>query len=100
MALIRGLHGLCPCPRCLVAPEDLSDLTVVSEARTPEGTRQIFLDVEACRTQSDKESILKKYGLRPQEVCMVFRMLELCLMLFQECIPSARAHKCICGIVL
>ncbi|KAF9024771.1 hypothetical protein BDP27DRAFT_1248625 [Rhodocollybia butyracea] len=65
MTLIRGLRGLCPCPKCLVRKDDLSDLTKQSPLRTAQGTVDILKKVNTLTRQSDKEEILKQNGLRP-----------------------------------
>ncbi|THU90821.1 hypothetical protein K435DRAFT_675329, partial [Dendrothele bispora CBS 962.96] len=65
MALIRGLGGLCPCPKCFVSQEDLSDLSVQFQLRTPVHTLEIFQQVKKCTTQVEKENILKEFSLRP-----------------------------------
>ncbi|KAF9019316.1 hypothetical protein BDP27DRAFT_1439933 [Rhodocollybia butyracea] len=65
MTLIWGLRGLCPCPKCLVRKDDLSDLTKQSPLRTAQGTVDILKKVNTLTRQSDKEEILKQNGLRP-----------------------------------
>ncbi|THV00958.1 hypothetical protein K435DRAFT_818161 [Dendrothele bispora CBS 962.96] len=65
MALIRGLGGLCPCPKCLVPQDKLSDLSNTFELRSPENTHKVFQKVNLCSTQAEKEDLLKQVSLRP-----------------------------------
>ncbi|KAF8136888.1 hypothetical protein K438DRAFT_2120589 [Mycena galopus ATCC 62051] len=63
MTLIRGLGGNHPCPVCLVRKDEQSDLTIISELRTAQNSREAveearFLSVEA------GENLLKNLGLR------------------------------------
>lgn len=69
MALIRGLRGLCPCPKCLVPKDQLSDLSQVYDLRTAKGT-QYLLDEAAELIQADKEDLLKSHGLRNVQVSL------------------------------
>ena len=68
MALIWGLRGLCPCPKCLVPKDQLSDLTQQHMLRTGQGV-QDFFDEAADLGAVDKENLLKEQGLRDIEVC-------------------------------
>jgi hypothetical protein len=65
MALIRGLRGLCPCPKCLVPKDQLSDLTVRHEARTGKGVHEL---VGSDLAAGEKDELLKAQGLRDIEV--------------------------------
>jgi hypothetical protein len=65
LALIRGLHGRCPCPICLVEEGSLSDLSTVYPERSEEHVKAL---VEKPETKGAKEDILKKYGLRAVKV--------------------------------
>jgi hypothetical protein len=69
MALIRGLRGLCPCPKCLVPKDQLSDLTQHHLLRTGQGVKDLF--VEAANLGAvDKDNLLKEQGLHDIEVCV------------------------------
>jgi hypothetical protein len=67
MALIRGLKGLCPCPKCLVPKDQLSDLTKTHDLRTVEGVRDLFIEAAALGAV-DKDNLLKMQGLRDVQV--------------------------------
>jgi hypothetical protein len=67
MALIRGLRGLCPCPKCLVPKDQLSDLTKTHTARTGQGVYEL---VSAKMGAVEKDSLLKAQGLRDIQVGM------------------------------
>ena len=70
MALIRGLRGLCPCPKCLVPRDKLSDLSHNHELRTAQGIQGIF---EKARNlgATARDEIFKKAGLRDIKVGIV-----------------------------
>jgi hypothetical protein len=68
MALIRGLGGLFPCPRCLVPKEKLSKIDVPYELRTAESTRETFLAARNAPTKAQEEAIVKKKSLRMVKV--------------------------------
>lgn len=68
MALIRGLRGLHPCPKCLISNTDLSDLSQDCELRTAVAISQLLKDV-ANMSAADREEKLKAQGLRPVAVC-------------------------------
>ena len=69
MALIRGVNCLCPCPRCLVPRDQLSDLTSEPhEARTQAGTSIILREAEEMPTRKEASEHLKRYGLRNVDV--------------------------------
>ena len=67
MALIQGLHGLCPCPKCLVPKNQLSDLTKKHPHRSGQGVQDLFNEAADLRVV-DKENLLKTQGLRDIEV--------------------------------
>ena len=69
MALIRGLRGLCPCPKCLVLKDQLSDLTQRHENRTAQKIRNLLNEV-ATLSATDREKQLKQQGLRDVKVGM------------------------------
>ena len=69
MALIRGLRGLCPCPKCLVPKDQLSDLTQEHILRTGQGVQDLFSEA-ADLGAVDKNNLLKQQGLRDIEVCV------------------------------
>ena len=62
MALIRGLRGLCPCPKCLVSKDKLSDLTQLYTPRMGQGVQDLFAEAEHLGTV-DKDKLLKMQGL-------------------------------------
>lgn len=64
MALIRGVKGLYPCPRCLVPHDQLSDLSQRFDPRTAADTIAILNQVNVLELAKDKERLLKKYSLR------------------------------------
>ncbi|KAF5338294.1 hypothetical protein D9758_015755 [Tetrapyrgos nigripes] len=65
MALIRGLGGLCPCPKCLVPSHELSDLSKLFPARDVQETRLLMTKVFASKTNTEKDNLTKEFGLRP-----------------------------------
>ena len=69
MAAIRGLRGLAACPVCLIPTKQLADLSVVSELRTAEDSKESFLKVQN-KTLEEVEKELKPKGLRPVYVCL------------------------------
>ena len=64
MALIRGSHGHCPCPVCLVPLKDQRRIMEKYTLRTVDDTKAILELVRSQRTAADKESILKENGIR------------------------------------
>ncbi|TFY76117.1 hypothetical protein EWM64_g7894 [Hericium alpestre] len=64
MVLTRGFKSKCPCPVCLVKPEELSDLTQSYEARTATKVQETIAKARAARTRKDAEVMLKAEGLR------------------------------------
>lgn len=60
MALIRGTHGLRPCPVCLIPSKDLADINITAPLRDMEETQQLVAE--------GVEAKLKDQGLRPVEV--------------------------------
>lgn len=70
MALIRGLGGLYPCPRCLV-PKDQQLLLAISwPKRCAQQHQAILNDPSLNLTQRDKK--LKQLGLRDVSVCYLY----------------------------
>jgi hypothetical protein len=67
MSLIRGLKGLCPCPKCLIPQDKLSDFTEKYDLRTQESTQNIFQEARDLGATA-KDEFLKKYGLRDVQV--------------------------------
>lgn len=67
MSLIRGLKGLCPCPKCLIPQDKLSDFTEKYDLRTQESTQNIFQEARDLGATA-KDDFLKKYGLRDVQV--------------------------------
>ncbi|KAF7965604.1 hypothetical protein HWV62_42659 [Athelia sp. TMB] len=63
MALICGLGGICPCPKCLVRSENLSDFLEPQPICTAANTKQILNTVKS-QTGEVHEGILKENGLR------------------------------------
>ncbi|KAK7436908.1 hypothetical protein VKT23_017983 [Stygiomarasmius scandens] len=64
MALIRGIWGLYPCPKCLVKRDAQFDLSVKANLRTAEHTQQLLYQANNLpRGQGDQ--ILQDHGLRP-----------------------------------
>ena len=62
MALVHALKGLCPCPKCLILQDKLSDFTEKYDLCTSEGTQKIFEEAGDLSATA-KDSLLKKYGL-------------------------------------
>lgn len=69
MALIRGLKGLCPCPKCLIPQDKLSDFTQKYDLRTAESTQKSFEEAKSLGVTA-KQEFLKQYGLRNVAVCV------------------------------
>ena len=73
MALIRGgVFSLYPCPRCLVHKDKLGDLSKTAELRTEERMKEVLETARSQRLRTEKEEILKGYGLRDVDVRHVF----------------------------
>ena len=69
ICLIRGQHGLCPCPRCLIPKEDLAEHKI-GKLRTARDALAILKQVDEAPTKAIKEEIVKEFGLRPLFVCI------------------------------
>jgi hypothetical protein len=69
MAVIRGLRSARPCPVCLISSEDLSDISITAERRTPTTMRKIYDDAKKLN-KKDQEELLKAFGLRDVEVSL------------------------------
>ncbi|KAE9393198.1 hypothetical protein BT96DRAFT_967228 [Gymnopus androsaceus JB14] len=67
IALIQGLRGLCPCPKCLIPGTKLSDFDAVYPEQTPQETVSMLNQAKQLESTSKAEAevILKKYSLRP-----------------------------------
>jgi len=70
MALIRGLRGLCPCPKCLIPHDKLSDLSQKYELYTARTTQDIFKSAAGLKAAA-RDDIFKKHGLRDIKVSAV-----------------------------
>ncbi|KAJ3804271.1 hypothetical protein F5876DRAFT_83451 [Lentinula aff. lateritia] len=64
MALIRGLHGLCPCPKCFVPNDKLSEPTN-AELRMAAHAHEQLQTANTKPSKTEKEKILKKFSMRP-----------------------------------
>ena len=62
-----------PCPKCLVAHEDLHKISANFEERTPQTMRTVLMQVSQAKTKAAKEKILMDNGMHNIEVS------------FQEC---------------
>ena len=62
MALIRGLGCLCPCPKCYVPWDVLSNLSEVYDSCTAEKTASV-LEEASTLPADEKEDLLKEHGL-------------------------------------
>ena len=62
MCLICGLKGLCPCPKCLISKDSLSDLSLKADLHTPEHAVAILNQVGKLQNKTECENILKKVG--------------------------------------
>ena len=71
MALIRGLRCLCPCPKCYVPWDQLSDLSTEHKLRTAEITACILEQVAAL-SADEGDQLLKEHGLRNAHVSRVY----------------------------
>lgn len=68
MSLIRGVNGLCPCPRCLIRADQQGDASVRAPPRTAADTQAVIQDARQQRFAKDKEGILKPVSLRDVDV--------------------------------
>jgi hypothetical protein len=68
MTLIRGLGSKSPCPICLIPRDQLTNLSETFERRTKENMWKIYEDAKVLNA-TDKEELLKTFGLREVEVC-------------------------------
>ncbi|KAJ3977305.1 hypothetical protein EV361DRAFT_879617 [Lentinula raphanica] len=64
ICLIRGLGGLCPCPRCDISKDELATYTV-GNLRTADEAVKILAEADSATTKADKEEIVKALGMRP-----------------------------------
>ncbi|KAJ8074178.1 hypothetical protein PM082_012470 [Marasmius tenuissimus] len=65
MCVIRGLMGLCPCPKCFIPKDELWDLTNVSAPRTAQHAVETHNTVLGLNTKAEQEEHLKQYSMRP-----------------------------------
>jgi hypothetical protein len=68
MALIRGIKGKCPCPRCLIAEELLFNLRAPFKLRTTEEAKALLVKASQARYKYQQEEILQPVGLRNVQV--------------------------------
>ena len=59
MCLIRGLGGLCPCTRCLIPKEQLSQY-IIGDLRTAQHAVDVLAKAEAAETKVEKDEIVKE----------------------------------------
>jgi hypothetical protein len=94
MALIRGLNGLCPCPICLVPPDKQMDLSEDYDLRTASKSEGLIKKASEMTLASDKEALLKIYGLRPVKVRIITVHLIVCVICRPECILACQLFRC------
>ncbi|KAF8207999.1 hypothetical protein K438DRAFT_2071545 [Mycena galopus ATCC 62051] len=63
MTLIRGLGGNHPCPVCLVRKDEQSDLSIISDLRTAQDSKQAVEQARGLTIEAG-ENLLKDLGLR------------------------------------
>ncbi|KAK6984340.1 hypothetical protein R3P38DRAFT_3332873 [Favolaschia claudopus] len=66
MALIRGSGGNHPCPICLIHRDDQSDLTIIADLRTAQGSKEAVETAQSLSAEAG-ENLLKGLGLRKVE---------------------------------
>lgn len=73
ISLIRGLQGLCPCPKCLIPKDKLTDHGTVYAKRTPAQTISRLNQAAKIRktSKTDAEELLKELSLRPHIVSYI-----------------------------
>jgi len=71
MSLIRGVNGLCPCPRCLIQADKQGDPSGRAPARTAANTQATINRARQQKFLKDKEEILKNAGLRDVDVLIL-----------------------------
>ncbi|KAL0058382.1 hypothetical protein AAF712_014944 [Marasmius tenuissimus] len=64
MCLIRGIKSGYPCPKCMVARDEMSNLSKTWEARTAADTTEVLNEVIALEKQGEQEGLLKEHSLR------------------------------------
>jgi len=67
MALTRGVNALYPCPTCLVPKGEIPNLSLSHELRTTARMQAIWNQGLQLNT-TERENLLKSYGLRDVEV--------------------------------
>ena len=70
MALIRGSNSDFPCPICLVSKEKMCKGRVYA-VRTTKTMKEVYKKASKLKTVKDRETHLKKYGLRGIKVCLI-----------------------------
>jgi phage-related baseplate assembly protein len=76
MALIRGLRGLFPCPRCLVPSDELTQFMQHYAFRSTVSMKSIVEKANSFVLAGDKEELLKSYGLRSANVSRLIYFLD------------------------
>ena len=59
-----------PCPKCLVAQEDLHKISANFEERTPQSMQAVLMRVSQAKTKSAREQILKDNGMHNIEASL------------------------------
>ncbi|KAK7036852.1 hypothetical protein R3P38DRAFT_2770922 [Favolaschia claudopus] len=67
MTLIRGSGGNHPCPVCLIHRDEQSDLTIIADLRTAQGSKEAVETAQSSSAEAG-ENLLKGLGLRKVEV--------------------------------
>lgn len=70
MALTRGVNASYPCPICLVPKEEIPHLSISHQLRTAKNMQAIWNEASELNA-TDKEKLLKSFGLRDVEVTFV-----------------------------
>lgn len=65
---IRNSRANHPCPKCLVHHQDLHKLSERSDRRTPDSMQAVLARTKYL-TATEREEVLKSYGLQNLEVC-------------------------------
>lgn len=70
MAMIQGTNSKFPCPMCLIPGSELSNMGASYQLHTTAEMSAVLASTEGMNT-TDKEDVLKAYGLRDIKVgCM------------------------------
>ena len=82
MSLTRGTKSNFPCPRCLIPTDEQGNYPPEHGAtRTSAHTQVIIQEARAMRP-GRKEELLKSFGLRDIDVCVVFSFFLFSLMTY------------------